>query len=47
MPVSLDKQILVFLECDCLRKLVGAKVVTVMVVEAVVGEAGQWCKPIF
>ena len=35
MPVFLDKQILVFLGCDYLRKMVGAKVVLVVIFEVV------------
>ena len=43
MPVFLYKQILVFLGCDYLRKMVGAKVVLVVVVGVVggVGELGR------
>ena len=37
MPVFLDKQILVFLGCDYLRDMVGAKVVLVVVVEMLRG----------
>lgn len=37
MPVFLDKQILVFLGCDYLREMVGAKVVLVVVVEVLGG----------
>ena len=40
MPVFLDKQILVFLGCDYLREMVGAKVVLVVVVE-VLGGGGR------
>lgn len=49
MPVFLDKQILVFLGCDYLREMVGAKVVLVVVVEVLGGgeEARTWCEQIF
>ena len=46
MPVYLDKKILVFLGRDCLRKMVRAEVVIVVVVEVVVGEARRWCEQI-